>query len=142
MRSYKEILDELETVKYDFITFLSGDKKDSIAIMASDYNEAGEPVGGSAMGEMYHIMLFRDHKEDEEKYDDVDCFEAILNKTNHLRAKEGKLQNRYLVMNLDDEIDTYYLLSKIPVTITKYLQVRDIEVHLVNAILKAKEQSK
>ena len=78
MRSYKEILDELEKVDYDFITFLSGEKKDSIAIMASDYNEAGEPVGGSSMGEMYHIMLFRDHKEDEEKYDDVDCFEAIL----------------------------------------------------------------
>ena len=78
MRTYKDILDEIGNVKYDFITFLSGEKKDSIAIMASDYNEAGEPVDGSAMGEMYHIMLFRDHKEDEEKYDDVDCFEAIL----------------------------------------------------------------
>ena len=78
MRNYKEILDEIGNVKYDFITFLSGEKKDSIAIMASDYNEAGEPVGGNAMGEMYHIMLFRDHKTDEESYDDVDSFEAIL----------------------------------------------------------------
>ena len=78
MRNYKEILDEIGNVKYDFITFLSGEKKDSIAIMASDYNEAGESVGGNAMGEMYHIMLFRDHPTDEEKYDQVDCFEAIL----------------------------------------------------------------
>ena len=78
MRSYKDILDEIGNVKYDFITFLSGEKKDSISIMASDYNEAGEPVGGSAMGEMYHIMLFRDHKTDVERYDDLDVFEAIL----------------------------------------------------------------
>ena len=78
MRNYKDILDEIRNVKYDFITFLSGEKKDSISIMASDYNEAGDPVGGNAMGEMYHILLFRDHKEDEEKYDDVDSFEAIL----------------------------------------------------------------
>jgi hypothetical protein len=78
MRSYKEILDELQKVKYDFISFLSGEKKDSIAIMASDYSDAGEPVGGNDLGEMYHILLFRDHKDDPEKYDDVDSFEAIL----------------------------------------------------------------
>ena len=39
MRSYKEILDEIGNVKYDFITFLSNEKSDSISIMASDYNE-------------------------------------------------------------------------------------------------------
>ena len=39
MKNYKEILDQIGKVEYDFITFLSGDKKDQISIMASDRSE-------------------------------------------------------------------------------------------------------
>ena len=78
MSKSKEILDHLKDKEYDFISFLSGDKKDSVEIIASDYNKRGKSVDAGTMGEMYHIMLFRDHKEDEDCYDDVDSFEAIL----------------------------------------------------------------
>ena len=78
MTTYKDALEEIKKAKHDFITFLSGDKKDSIVIMASDYNKPGKSVSASTLGEMYHIVLFRDHKTDKEKYDNVDSFEAIL----------------------------------------------------------------
>jgi hypothetical protein len=78
MESYSEVMKNLKNEKYDFITFLSGEKKNQVDIMASDYNNPGESVGGSAMGESYHIILFRDHKTDKDKYDDLDVFEAIL----------------------------------------------------------------
>ena len=78
MSKSKEILDHLKDKDYDFISFLSGDKKDSVEIIASDYNKRGKSIDAGTMGEMYHIMLFRDHKTDEERYDDLDVFEAIL----------------------------------------------------------------
>ena len=78
MSKSKEILDHLKDKDYDFISFLSGEKKDSVEIIASDYNKRGKSVDAGTMGEMYHIMLFRDHKTDVERYDDLDVFEAIL----------------------------------------------------------------
>ena len=70
---------ELKEAKYDFLTFLEGDKAGTVHIMGSDYNEPGEKVGGSALGDSYHIILFRDHKTDKDKYDgNVDCFDAVL----------------------------------------------------------------
>ena len=78
MIGYKELLDQLKKDKFDFITFLSGEKENQIDIMASDYNNPGESLGGSAMGDSYHIILFRDHKTEKDKYDDLDVFEAIL----------------------------------------------------------------
>ena len=56
MTTYKDALEEIKKAKHDFITFLSGDKKDSIVIMASDYNKPGKSVSGSTLGEMYHIV--------------------------------------------------------------------------------------
>lgn len=78
MKEYTEVLNELKRSDYDFITFLSGDREGEISIMATEYNEKGDSVGGSIMGDAYHIVLFRDHKTDPEKYDDLDSFEAIL----------------------------------------------------------------
>ena len=69
---------QLKEAKFDFLTFLEGDKEGSISIMGSDYNDPGEKVGGSSMGDSYHIILFRDHKTEKDKYDDLDKFEAIL----------------------------------------------------------------
>ena len=53
-------------------------KKDSIQVRGQMYNEPGEKIGGSSMGDLYHIILFRDDKEDPEKYSDFDNFDAIL----------------------------------------------------------------
>lgn len=69
---------ELRESKYDFLTFLEGEQEGTVSIMGSDYNDPGEKIGGSQMGDSYHIILFRDHKTEKDKYDDMDKFEAIL----------------------------------------------------------------
>ena len=72
-----DFLKPLKQEKYDFITFFEGDKKDSVSVMGQCYNEPGEAIEGSPMGEKYHVILFRSH-ETEDKYTDLDNFEAIL----------------------------------------------------------------
>jgi hypothetical protein len=63
--------------KYDFMTFTEGKKEDTIDIFGHEYTDSGEPLKASAMGECYHIILFRSHKT-EDRYTDLDSFEAIL----------------------------------------------------------------
>jgi hypothetical protein len=46
--------------------------------MSSQYANPGEKIGGNSLGDLYHIVLFRESKENSEEYDDVDEFEAIL----------------------------------------------------------------
>lgn len=75
------MLDYLQTLKekkLDFFTFLAGDEEGRIDIMSSEYANPGEKIGGNTLGDMYHIVLFRDSKENPEEYDEVDDFEAIL----------------------------------------------------------------
>jgi hypothetical protein len=75
------MLDFLKPMKnepYDFLTFLAGDKKNSIHIQGTEYKDPGEKVGGSSLGDSYHVVLFKDHKTDKDKYDELDTFEAIL----------------------------------------------------------------
>jgi hypothetical protein len=75
------MLDYLQPLKernLDFFTFLAGDEEGQIDIMSSQYSNPGEKIGGNTLGDLYHIMLFRDSKENPNEYDDVDDFEAIL----------------------------------------------------------------
>jgi hypothetical protein len=73
-----DFLQPLKKDKFDFITFLSGDEEDKVSIMGSEYMNPGESIGGNTLGNLYHIVLFRDSQENIEEYDDVDNFEAIL----------------------------------------------------------------
>jgi len=73
-----DYLRPLKNEKFDFLTFLEGDKKDSIQICGTEYVNPGEDVGGSTIGSSYHIILFREHKTNKEEYGDVDSFDAIL----------------------------------------------------------------
>lgn len=73
-----EFLQPLKKQKFDFFTFLAGDDEGQISIMGSEYSNPGEKIGGNAIGDMYHIVLFRDSKTNRDEYDDVDNFEAIL----------------------------------------------------------------
>ena len=73
-----EYLKHLKNEKIDFLSFLEGDKKDSIQIIGTEYTDPGENVDASAMGNSYHIILFREHEEKPDEYGDVDSFEAIL----------------------------------------------------------------
>jgi hypothetical protein len=73
-----DFLQPLKKDKFDFITFLSGDEEGKVNIMGSEYANPGESIGGNTLGNLYHIVLFRDSQENSEEYDDVDNFESIL----------------------------------------------------------------
>jgi hypothetical protein len=73
-----DFLEPLKKQKIDFFTFLAGEAEGQINIMGSEYSNPGESVGSSPLGDLYHIVLFRDSKDNSEEYDDVDDFEAIL----------------------------------------------------------------
>ena len=72
------MLDSLKSAKsenYDAYFFIPGPEDDTVRIEGCKYKVPGEDIGGSEMGHMYHIMLF---KEDDEGVYAEDLFEAIL----------------------------------------------------------------
>ena len=74
------MLDYLQPLKdsdIDVIMFFEGEKPDSIRIEGTQYENRGEPVGASDMGNAYHIVLCKSHPT-EDKYHQFDTFEAIL----------------------------------------------------------------
>jgi hypothetical protein len=73
-----EYLKPLKNKKVDCIMFFEGSAPNKINVEAHTYNEPGEPLGGSAVGNMYHIVLVKDHETDKDKFTDFDQFEAIL----------------------------------------------------------------
>lgn len=84
---------------------------------------------------------------EERRYINKIPFNTVLKKIQAYRKSMGKKDNHYLVLNLDDEIDLRSLIGNLMesedirfVTNTK-VQVNDIAVALVNAILKAKEKT-
>lgn len=69
-------LEESKDKEFDTIFFLSGDKDDTIQVQFNMFKERGHKIGGSEMGDSYHIILFR---EDEKgNLIEPDMFEAIL----------------------------------------------------------------
>ena len=75
------MLDYLQPLKgadIDVIMFFEGSKPNSIKIEGNTYEDRGEPIGGNSIGDSYHVILCKDHPTDEEKFDQVDTFEAIL----------------------------------------------------------------
>jgi hypothetical protein len=73
MLDYLKVLRDDE---HDAYFFLPGPKDDTIHLEGATYKDAGENVGHSAMGNAYHVILF---KEDEEgELVDIDMFEAIF----------------------------------------------------------------
>jgi hypothetical protein len=60
----------------DSYVFLPTEEDDNIHVQASEYKDKGTKLGGSIMGDCYHIIIFR---EDEEGcITDLDKFEGIL----------------------------------------------------------------
>lgn len=68
----------MKNEKYDFLTFLEGDKKGQIEVIGTTYNDPGEPLDKGIMGDSYHIVLFREDKNKPEDYTDPDSFDAVL----------------------------------------------------------------
>lgn len=62
---------------FDMITFIESGEN-TITIVGSHYDDPGEKVGGSELGDSYHILLYRDSLTDPDRYDDFETFDAIL----------------------------------------------------------------
>jgi len=71
-----EFLRSISKEPYDTITFISGDKKDSLEVMANCYKDGGTKIGGSELGDNFDIILFREDSDG--KLIEPEKFEAIL----------------------------------------------------------------
>jgi len=67
-----------------------------------------------------------------------DIFKKCLYRIGECRKQEGKHDNRYVVLNLDDEADIDYLITTLESRrknlSTPYIAIGDIAVDLVNAV--------
>ena len=72
-----EYLEQFKNIKMDCLIFISGEKKDTIHIEGSDYRNPGEKVGGSELGDSYHVVLYK-HDDETDKIHSQDRYEAIL----------------------------------------------------------------
>jgi hypothetical protein len=63
-----------------FYFFEDEDTDNGVKVEGHHYDKevAGEFVEGTSVGHPYHIVLMKDHSEDENKFAHFDCFEAIL----------------------------------------------------------------
>lgn len=61
---------------FDTFFFLPGEQEDSVHLESAVYKEAGEKIGGSALGDGYHIILFREAEDGQ--LIDVEKFDAVL----------------------------------------------------------------
>ncbi len=68
----------MKNQKFDFLTFLEGDVQNSIQIQGNEYSDPGIPLGGSSLGDEFHIVLFRDLGGDSDEYGEPDSFDAVL----------------------------------------------------------------
>ena len=64
---------------------------------------------------------------------------SIIQYNDKCRELEGKEENNYVVLNLDDKIDIIYLTKQLDRILSRILKVEDIATDLVNAVLKAEE---
>jgi len=76
MLDFLEELNDDET-DYDAIFFLPGEKPNTLQIEGSVYRNPGEKLGGSTLGDGYHIILFRENTKEDKLYD-IDRFDAVL----------------------------------------------------------------
>ena len=64
---------------YDTISFvpnINSENGDEVKVEISNYKDSGEKIGGSPMGDLYEIILFR--MDEEYNLTDLDKFEGIL----------------------------------------------------------------
>lgn len=68
-----KFFEEIEN-NFDVLFFIPHEESDSkIKIISKTYIDPGKPVGGSSMGQEWHIVLFKEGEEEQ-----VDKFDAIL----------------------------------------------------------------
>ena len=71
------MLEFLKDVEYDSVFFVPHPEDDNqVKIEVASYKNKGEKIGGSAMGDLFDIILFR--YDDDKGVVDLDRFDAIL----------------------------------------------------------------
>ena len=78
--------------------------------------------------------------EEEQKLIDQIPFNTVIEVIKKERERQGKKPNKYVVLNLEDELDLNFLTAKLERLLVNdnNVKVKDIAVDLVNAILEAK----
>ena len=71
-----DYLEPLKKTKYDCLMFIPGEKPGSLHIEGSEYKDIGTKIGGSELGDNYHILLYKDNEE--KGIHNLDLFEGIL----------------------------------------------------------------
>ena len=71
-----EIPKALKDEPFDAFFFLPGEKEDTIHLEGAIYRNPGEKLGGSTMGDSYHVILFREA--DDGELVDIEQFEAVF----------------------------------------------------------------
>jgi hypothetical protein len=65
-----------KTGEYDTIFFVPAEDETQVKIEVAKYKEMGDKIGGSELGDLYEIILFR--MDEEFNVIDLDKFEGIL----------------------------------------------------------------
>jgi len=71
-----DFLKQIKNDKFDAFFFMPGQEEDTVRVEGANYKQPGSIVGGSEMGSMYHILLFKQNEQGVPV--DPDLFEAIL----------------------------------------------------------------
>lgn len=71
-----EIPKALKDEPFDTFFFIPGAEDDTVHLESAVYKDPGEKVGGSVMGDGYHIILFREAENGE--LVDIEQFDAVL----------------------------------------------------------------
>ncbi len=102
-----EIPQALKDDPFDAFFFLPGEKEDTVHLESVTYKNPGEKVGGSSLGDEYHIILFRESEEGE--LVDIEQFSAVL-------IDPATYISRML------SIDWFGILAKMTTTSDKFIQ--------------------
>lgn len=73
-----DYLAKMKNENWDCLSFFEGDDENKISITGSRYKNPGEYEIGQNKGQIYHIILVKDHEENPAKFDHFDKFEAVL----------------------------------------------------------------
>ena len=102
-----DFLKEIKNESFDAFFFMPGPKEDTVKVEAAKYKLPGENIDSSHMGNMYHIVVFK--QDNQGNPVEPDLFEAIL--TEPLEYLSGLIK-----------CDFYGLVAKKTTTSTDFIQ--------------------
>ena len=80
---------------HDALFILPGEKEDQLHIETAVYKNPGESVDKSAMGNSYHVILFKEDNDKDGIYD-IDQFEAVF--CDHLEYASNLIPSKWYII--------------------------------------------